>query len=191
MMLPLGYHRSVCTSTKSTAGTCYASDTPNRLLLNQIHAPARLIFALAAPLPCGLSSPIVIRTIAASWVQYNVVSTVRTQHVGFSCLTRIAFDSKVAFIWAEKYLRPGVKLVPSPTGLAFTDGAYPGLTPGAKTNFAPAGLGFSDYEPGLETGITNAGRAALQRRVEVARFCSGALAPGLARLKPLFSREAA
>src|SRR5271157_5987935 len=73
-----------------------------------------------------------IRSIAASWVQYNVVSTVRTQHMGFSCLTRIAFDGKVGLIWAEKHLHPGVKLVPSLRDSHLLMARTPGLRPGLK-----------------------------------------------------------
>src|SRR5271157_1698096 len=121
-------------------------------------------------LPCLVVFPhrLEIRPIAAYYVQYNVVSTVRTQHVGFSSLTCIAFDSKVGLIWAEKHLHPCVKLVPSLRG---SDSRI--------------------TDRGSNLGVMNPGRAALQRRVEVASFCSGALAPGLARLKPLFSRQAA
>src|SRR5271157_6539755 len=144
-------------------------------------------------LPCLVVFPhrLEIRPIAAYYVQYNVVSTVRTQHVGFSCLTCIAFDSKVGLIWAEKHLHPCVKLVPSPRDSHFRMARTPGLRPGLKQISPLRGSDSRITDRGSNLGVMNPGRAALQRRVEVASFCSGALAPGLARLKPLFSRQAA
>ena len=61
----------------------YCSDTPNLFPLNQIHKVAKLLLALVALPPRGLSSPSEIRLIVASWMQYTVVSTSRAQNIAF------------------------------------------------------------------------------------------------------------
>ena len=82
--------------------------------------------------------------------------------MGFSCLTRIAFDGKVGLIWAEKHPHPCVKLVPSLRDSHLLMARTPGLRPGLKQISPLRGSDSRITDRGSNLGVMNAGRAALQ-----------------------------